>query len=200
MRTSTAMAAPHCSADDPALLAAKAAMRAVAIARRNRCDPSRGTALAGQLLTAAPPPSGAVCAGFWPMGAEIDIRPLLLALVERGHVLGLPITPRRGQPLRFRSWRPGDALAPGPLGTSQPLGGDWITPDWLLVPLLAFDRTGQRLGYGGGFYDRTLAGLPGAVAIGCAYAAQEVPLVPAGPRDIRLAAIATEAGVFRITQ
>jgi len=196
MRTSTAMAAPHCFADDPALAAAKSALRAQAIARRSSADPRLGAALTSNLLATAPPPSGAVCAGFWPMGDEIDIRPLLSALSERGHALGLPVTPRRGAPLRFRAWRPGDPLAPGPLGTSQPIHGDWITPDWLLVPLLAFDRAGRRLGYGGGFYDRTLAELPGAIAIGCAYAAQEVPEVPTGPHDRRLTAIATERGVW----
>ena len=72
---------------------------------------------------------------------------------------------------------------------------DEVRPDWLLVPLLAFDRAGRRLGYGGGYYDRTLARLPGAVAVGCAHAVQEVPEVPAGPEDARLAFVATERGV-----
>jgi 5-formyltetrahydrofolate cyclo-ligase len=70
----------------------------------------------------------------------------------------------------------------------------------LLVPLLAFDRQGRRLGYGGGFYDRTLAGLPGRLAIGCAYAVQELDEVPAGPYDARLAMVATEAGVIECRQ
>ena len=76
--------------------------------------------------------------------------------------------------------------------------GRVLVPDWLLVPLLAFDRAGRRLGYGGGYYDRTLAALPGAVAVGCAWMAQEMAEVPAERLDARLDAIATESGVIRI--
>jgi 5-formyltetrahydrofolate cyclo-ligase len=132
------------------------------------------------------------------MGREIDIRPLLLALAGRGHPIVLPVTPKRGLPLVFRQWRPGEPLSRGPMGTRQPESGETLRPDWLLVPLLAFDRAGRRLGYGGGYYDRTLATLPGAIALGCGYAAQELPEVPAGPEDWRLDAVATEAGVIRI--
>jgi 5-formyltetrahydrofolate cyclo-ligase len=82
------------------------------------------------------------------------------------------------------------------MGTRQPAPtAEALTPDVLLVPLLAFDRRGHRLGYGGGYYDRTLAALPGAVALGIGYAAQELDEVPAGPEDAPLAAIATEAGL-----
>jgi 5-formyltetrahydrofolate cyclo-ligase len=83
------------------------------------------------------------------------------------------------------------------MGTRQPTDGAEVAPEWLLVPLLAFDRAGRRLGYGGGYYDRTLAALPRAVAIGVAYAAQEMQEVPAGPTDVRLARIATEMGVVQ---
>ncbi|TCZ63717.1 5-formyltetrahydrofolate cyclo-ligase [Roseicella aquatilis] len=176
----------------------KAEARRLALVRREGCDPALGARLAAHVLAEMPPPPGAVVAGFWPMGREIDIRPLLLALAERGHPIALPVTPKRGLPLLFRRWRPGEELARGPMGTRQPAAGEELRPDWLLVPLLAFDRAGRRLGYGGGYYDRTLATLPGAAAIGCAYACQELPEVPAGPEDWILHAIATEAGVIRV--
>jgi len=176
----------------------KSEARRVVLARRAEQDPALGAALAEHALREMPPPPGAVVAGFWPMGPEIDIRPLLLALHKRGHAIGLPVTPKRGLPLRFRAWQPGDALRRGPLGTSQPgPESPELVTDWLLVPLLAFDRTGRRLGYGGGYYDRTLAGLPGAVALGVGYACQELDEVPAGPDDATLTAVATERGVFR---
>lgn len=175
----------------------KAEARRVALARRAAMDPALGARLAEHVLREIPPPAGAVVAGFWPMGKEIDIRPLLHALAGRGHAIALPVTPKRGQPLAFRRWRPGDALARGPIGTSQPLpGAEALTPDWLLVPLLAFDRGGNRLGYGAGYYDRTLAALPAARRIGCAYACQLLDEVPAGPEDVPLHAVATEDGVL----
>ena len=188
--------APAAASDD-VLQAAKAAARKIARARRaglaNAEAPAR---LAAALLAGHAPPKGAIIAGYWPMGEEMDPRPLMLALASRGHALALPITPQRGQPLAFRAWAPGAALRAGPMGTSEPVTGAELRPDILLVPLLAFDRAGRRLGYGGGYYDRTLAALPGAKAIGIAYAGQEMPEVPAGPQDFRLPLIATEAGVI----
>jgi 5-formyltetrahydrofolate cyclo-ligase len=185
------------AASDIVLQAAKAAARKLARARRatltNIEAPAR---LAEAMLAQHAPPKGAIIAGYWPMGDEMDPRPLMLALASRGHAIALPVTPPRGQPLAFHAWAPGAALRPGPMGTSEPVAGEELRPDVLLVPLLAFDRAGRRLGYGGGYYDRTLAALPGAKPIGIAYAGQEMPEVPAGPQDMRLPLIATEDSVI----
>jgi len=192
MITPTAMAAPHSFAS---LDEAKRAARDLARAARAGGDPQAGAALAGHVLRDCPPPPGAVVAGFWPVGSEIDLRPLLHALDTRGHPVALPVTGQRGNPLTFQRWRPGDALTPERFGTLRPTG-EPLVPEFLLVPLLAFDRRGHRLGYGGGYYDRTLATLPGRFALGCGVAAQEMDAVPAGPYDQRLDAVATERGVI----
>ncbi len=192
------MVAPHFDfMSDDDLAAAKKAARREALARRVALDPNDGHALGARLMAGMPPPTGAAVAGFWPMGAEIDIRPLLVALHERGHTVLLPETPPRGNPLIFRQWQPDMPMVRERFGTLRPTGAV-ATPDWLLVPLLAFDRAGRRLGYGGGYYDRTLAALPLAVAVGIAWAAQEVAQVPAGPLDARLHAIVTEREVIRV--
>ena len=191
------MTEAQAAASDIVLQAAKAAARKLAWAKRaslaNTEAPER---LAAAMLAQHAPPKGAIIAGYWPMGDEMDPRPLMLALASRGHALALPVTPPRGQPLAFHAWAPGAALRPGPMGTSEPVAGEELRPDVLLVPLLAFDRAGRRLGYGGGYYDRTLATLPGAKAIGIAYAGQEMAEVPAGPQDMRLPLIATEDSVI----
>jgi 5-formyltetrahydrofolate cyclo-ligase len=177
----------------PALDEAKRAARAAARTVRAACDPALGAALVEPVLPIIPP--GAIVAGYWPLPEEIDIRPLLAALHARGHALGLPVTPPRGQALAFRAWQPGAPLRPGRFGTFVP-DGPLLMPNVLLVPLLAFDRRGQRLGYGGGYYDRTIAALPGVYTIGCAYAVQEVSAVPSGPTDRALDRVATERGLI----
>jgi 5-formyltetrahydrofolate cyclo-ligase len=181
---------PH----SPDLSEAKRIARTAAMARRAGCDPALGSLLAQNVLHACPPPAGAVVSGFWSIGDEIDIRPLLIRLHRRGHDIALPVTPSRGNPLTFRLWRPGDKLVRERFGTMRAVGPAAI-PDFLLVPLLAFDPRGHRLGYGAGYYDRTIDALPDAFTLGCAYAIQEVPEVPAGPHDKPLDAIATEQGV-----
>jgi 5-formyltetrahydrofolate cyclo-ligase len=198
------MAAPH---SFPDLETAKRAARERALAARVACDPAAmaaaGAALAKHVLRACPPAPGAVVSGVWPLEGEIDLRPLMLALHARGHPVLLPVTPPRGQALTFRLWRPGDPLVRERFGTMVPAGtpagipaGEAPVPDFLLVPLLAFDRHGHRLGYGGGYYDRTLAALPGHFALGCGFAAQEMDMVPVGPNDVALDAVATERGVI----
>lgn len=137
---------------------------------------------------------------FWPMGEEIDIKPLLQALHEDGHPLCLPRTPKRGEPLTFHAWQPGDALERGPVGTSQPpAASPVIEPDALIVPLLAVDPSGFRLGYGGGYYDRTLTRLRqrrAVTAIGVCFEAQRIARVPTGPNDARLDFLLTERALL----
>jgi 5-formyltetrahydrofolate cyclo-ligase len=132
----------------------------------------------------------AVVSGFWPIKEEIDIRPLMIDLFNEGCQLALPVVQGKGQRLLFRAWRPGDALEAGVFGTLQPsVKREVIEPEALLVPLLACDEDGWRLGYGGAFYDRTLAALRrrGKItAVGVGFDAQRVPEVPHGPQDQRL--------------
>ena len=172
----TARAAP--------LAAAKTAMRREMRRKRAYLTPRT------PYLTARIP--GDCIGAFWPIGSEIDIRPLLSAL-DRPVVL--PVVRGRGRALAFGRWRPGDPLRPGPFGTMEPTGPE-ARPDTLLVPLLAFDACGNRLGYGGGHYDRTLSRMD-VCAIGVAYAAQRVAAVPVGPGDRRLDAVLTEMGIHR---
>jgi len=149
-----------------------------------------------------PLPHNAVVSGFWPMGEEIDVRPLLLHLHAQGHPVGLPSTGPRGSLLRFRRWTPETKLIDGVFGTREPpKDAPEIVPDLLIVPLLAFDAEGWRLGYGGGFYDRTLAGLRAEhaiTAVGVAFDAQRVDAVPHGAGDQPLDWIVTEETALRV--
>jgi 5-formyltetrahydrofolate cyclo-ligase len=113
--------------------------------------------------------------------------------------VGVPVVEAPGRPLRFRVWRPGCALTTGPFGVLVPAEGEEIVPEVLIVPLAAFDRRGFRLGYGGGFYDRTLARLKTRATVhaaGFAYAAQEEPSLPNEATDVPLDAVVTERGVL----
>lgn len=183
---------------------AKGAMRREATARRRvlAAPADAGPLLVGNLLDAGAIPDGAVVSGFWPFGSEIDMTPVLRALAARDHDIALPVVVGKDRPLVFRAWREGDDMAAGPYGIREPLdSAPEITPRVLLVPLLAFDRAGYRLGYGGGFYDRSLAALRargGAIAIGAAWAAQEVPAVPHDAHDQPLDWMLTERECFRI--
>lgn len=157
---------------------------------------------AEHFLAAFAPLAGTVVSAYWPLPEEFDTRPLLVKLQARGCVVALPVVVERGQPLRFRRWQAGDLLRAGPLGVSEPPAGALeVVPRVLVVPLLAFDDTGCRLGYGGGFYDRTLrllrGQMPPPLAVGYAYAGQEVARLPRGPGDESLDALVHEAGVRR---
>lgn len=179
-------------AKDAARLRARALRDAVA-------DPDvRGRAshaVRERVLAEVPLPDGAV-AGYWPLGSELDILPLLLHFHGAGRVAALPVSGPRGTPLTFRAWAPDAPLREGRFGIREPADdAPVVVPAVLLVPLLAFDRQGHRLGYGAGYYDRTLAGLRagGAVlAVGIGFAGQQVASVPHGPYDQPLDWIVTE--------
>jgi 5-formyltetrahydrofolate cyclo-ligase len=174
----------------------KAALRKHALALRHTFDPTAGHALAAIVRRDLAIPPGAIIAGVWPLQGEMDLRPLLHALHAQGHPIVLPETPPRGQPLIFRSWTPDTPMVTERFGTQRP-DGPVAIPDLIFVPLLAFDRRGYRLGYGGGYYDRTLHALPSASAIGFGYAAQRVDAIPAEAHDVPLGQIATELGIVR---
>ena len=149
-----------------------------------------GDALVGTFEREQPFETPAVVSGFWPIKEEIDIRPLMIELHNTGCQLALPVVQGKGKPLLFRAWRPGDPLEQGVFGTLQPTPRrETLEPDALIVPLLACDEDGWRLGYGGGFYDRTLRGLRArkrVTAVGVGFNAQLVDDVPHGPDDERL--------------
>lgn len=183
----------------------KTALRQSAYAARKgafdaRHDTGAIAAATAHLLAEIGPAKGRAIAAYLPIRTEIDPRPAMDALHASGAVIGVPVIAGAGLPLDFRSWTPEAPLVPGPFGAMIPAQGDWIIPDTLIVPLVGFDAACNRLGYGGGFYDRTLARLAarGAVrAIGFAFAAQELPPLPCEPTDMPLDAIVTEAGVIR---
>lgn len=144
----------------------------------------------------------AILAGYWPFASEMDVRPALVALDRTGVLLTLPEVAAKDRPLRFRAWRPDEPLVEGAHGTFHPqMTAPLMRPDVVLVPLLAFDRRGYRLGWGGGYYDRTLALLRKTgqcVAIGVAYAAQEVDEVPTDEYDQPVDWIITEQEAIKV--
>lgn len=143
----------------------------------------------------------AAVSGFASLPEELNVWPLLRRLHGAGVPLALPLVEGKRKPLVFRAWTPGDAMDRGVWGIPQPKADrPVLEPDLLLVPLLAFDRTGRRLGYGGGFYDRTLAGLRARkpiVAVGLAYDEQRIDAVPHLDYDQRVDWVLTPSGPIR---
>ncbi len=179
---------------------AKAALRGQYLQRRDAAADVAGLAAGGtagrNLLRDIDLADAAVVSAYWPIRSELDPRPLMAELVERGHPCALPVIAGPDAPLEFRAWQPGDELNDGPFGTAQPkLDAPLIVPNVVIVPLVAFDELGHRLGYGGGYYDRTLAALrrtSAVLAIGFAYAGQEVTALPVEAFDQKLDWIVTE--------
>jgi 5-formyltetrahydrofolate cyclo-ligase len=181
----------------------KADLRAAALAARDalsgkqRVAAARAVALRGLPFEMMP---GTVVAGYAPIRREIDPVPLMRKLAAQGAQLALPAVMARGKSLAFRAWSPDDRLMLGPLGILEPSpAAAEMIPDIMLVPLAAFDRLGHRIGYGAGHYDHTLAHLRKVkpiVAIGLAFAAQEIETVPALAHDVALDYVLTETQVL----
>lgn len=173
-------------------------VRAAAVARHGTAAADR-IALEGLGFAGLAPP--AWVSGFLPIGEELDPAPLMHRLAGEGYGLCLPVMEAKGKPLVFRAWQPGDPLEEVMWGIREPLPSARIVePDILLSPLLAFDRDGYRLGYGGGFYDRTLAGLRSrkpVVAIGLGFNEQLVDAVPHADYDERVDWVLTPSGPLR---
>lgn len=170
-------------------------IRAEAVARHGEQAAAR---IAAHGIAFAGVPAPAVVSAFLPIGAEIDPFPLMERLAGEGYRLALPVMEGKGRPLLFRAWAPGEPLAEVTWGIREPLAtAPAVEPDIVLGPLLAFDPEGYRLGYGGGFYDRTLARLRAmkpVAAIGLAYDEQRVDAVPHSLYDERLDWVLTPSG------
>ena len=162
--------------------------------RRAALTDGAARAAAEVLLANAGDPEGPVGL-FHPLPTELSTLPLASALHARGIPLALPTVVGEGRPLVFRRWVPGDALVAGAFGVLEPSSSaPVVLPRTLVVPLLAFDDHGGRIGYGGGYYDRTIASLhPHVFTIGWGLEAQRVTAVPMEATDVRLDAVATEA-------
>jgi len=175
-----------------ALIAARLAMPAAARAAASR-------AIEAGLDIVAPPGRHSIVGGYWPIRGEFDPRPYLLRCLEAGAGVALPVAIGPAAPLAYRRWTPSSRLESGRWGLMHPVDESEASPDMLLVPLVGFDAAGHRLGYGGGWFDRTLAApSAGARAIGVGFESGRLASVEPLPHDQPLDAIVTEAGVATV--
>jgi len=177
----------------------KAAARKTAFAARKIAHGQGLDAAACGHLSAclAQYPGIEVISGYMPIRTEVSPLPVMRALYSAGRRICVPVIQGAGMALLFREWHPDAVMVQGPFGAMVPAEGEDLEPELLIAPLVAFDRRGFRLGYGGGFYDRSLEGLRArrpTLAVGFAYAAQELPQVPQEATDQPLDAMATDQG------
>ncbi|UYV36939.1 5-formyltetrahydrofolate cyclo-ligase [Rhodobacteraceae bacterium D3-12] len=178
----------------------KTAARKAAFARRKLAHDGHGPGRAGFLSEVLAGYRGVPLSGFLPIRTEISPLAAMEEAAAHGPV-GVPVIMAKAQPLQFSRWSPGCALREGPFGAQVPVVDDFFEPEILIVPLVAFDRAGNRLGYGGGFYDRTLEKLRNkrpTLAIGFAYAAQEAEELPLEPTDQPLDMVVTEREIITV--
>jgi 5,10-methenyltetrahydrofolate synthetase len=158
-----------------------------------------GQRVCEHLLTEFPSAPGHRIGFCWPVQNEVDLRPVIERWRGDGSVACLPVVVAADAPLAFRTWTPGSALAPDRFGIPTPTAGDWVVPDLLLLPLNAFDAAGYRIGYGGGYFDRTLAALPSRpLTIGVGLELGRVESTEPQPHDVRLDWVVTEVGAFAV--
>jgi len=184
------------------LAATKAAARAAAFARRRTAHETAGPGAAGRLSEVLAGYRGVPLSGYMAIRTEIDPAPAMQEAAAYGPV-AVPVIRAAGQPLVFSRWQPGAEMVPGPFGAMVPAHEELLIPEILIVPLVAFDLDGGRLGYGGGFYDRTLEDLRAVratLAIGFAYEAQMADSLPLEPTDQPLDLIVTETKVLDISR
>lgn len=179
----------------------KAALRTEAHKRRAQLHPSLRLDAANDAVAHffghLPPGKGEVVAAYWPIRDELDIKHLIVKLMDAGQPVALPVVLGDEEPLELRLWQEGAPLYEAGFGTLAPEhGAPRVEPDVILMPLLGFDRHGTRLGYGGGYYDRTLAHLARRPRlVGFAFARQEIDHIPRDAHDVPLDAVVTELGV-----
>jgi len=184
------------------LAAIKDAARKAAFVRRKPLFEAANAAQSGYLSEVLAGYRGVPLSGFMPIRTEIDPRPAMAEATAHGPV-GVPVITAAAQPLKFSRWTPDADMIGGPFGAMIPAVEDFFEPEILIVPLLAFSRKGGRLGYGGGFYDRTLEQLRtkrATLAIGFAFAGQELDDLPLEPTDQPLDMIVTETGVIDVSR
>lgn len=186
---------------DPVIEQAKAALRIKAQAARaailNSSRPAAARAAAEHFFSAIRLAPGEIVAGYWRIKDEMDCQPILVRLMDQMQPVCLPVVLGDEQPLELRLWEQGTPLYEAGFGTLAPSElAPHVEPDVIVMPLLGFDSRGTRLGYGGGYYDRTLAKLGKRPRlIGLAFSAQELSEIPHEPHDIPLDAVVTEKGV-----
>lgn len=184
------------------LAEAKAAARKAGFARRKPLYEAANAAQAGYLSEVLAGYRGVPLSGFMPIRTEIDPTPAMAEASAHGQV-GVPVIEAADHPLKFAAWSPEIPMVAGAFGAMVPQDPAFFEPQIVIVPLLAFTRAGERLGYGGGFYDRTLEQLRAkraTLAIGFAFAGQEIDVLPLEETDQPLDMIVTEAGVIEITR
>lgn len=180
------------------LAALKQAARKEGFARRklaHAADPGTGAGILSGFLAGY---RGVPLSGYMPIRTEIDPVPAMAEACAHGPV-GVPVITGAGEPLRFARWEPGMAMVSGPFGAQIPAQLEYFEPEIVIVPLVAFTAGGGRLGYGGGFYDRTLEGLRArraSLAVGFAYDWQEAAQLPLEPTDQVLDLIVTESRIL----